>query len=203
MSNPALALITKRISTNAFDPEHSLSPEEIEALASLATRAPTAFNLQNWRFIALRTPAAKARIWNLVQQEKVMNAAVTFIVCGQLPAHGQLVPRLLPFVTAGHMSESMAAGWQAGANAMYADPQMARDEAIRSATMGAATLIYAAQALGLASSAMLGFEAGAVVREFALADDEIPVMLVAVGRSAPGNWPQKPRRPLAEVLELQ
>ena len=86
---------------------------------------------------------------------------------------------------------------------MYADPQIARDEAIRSATMGAATLIYAAEAMGLVSSAMLGFEAQAVMREFALEHDEIPVMLVAVGRSAPGNWPQKPRRPLAEVLELQ
>jgi hypothetical protein len=26
------------------------------------------------------------------------------------------------------------------------------------------------------------------------------VMLLAVGRAAPGNWPQKPRRPLREVL---
>ena len=203
MSNATIALITRRISANAFDPEHTLSPAEIEALASLATRAPTAFNLQNWRFIALRTPAAKERIWTLVQQEKVRNAAVTFIVCGQLPRHGQLAERLSRFVAAGHMSEPMAAGWQAGANAMYADPQVARDEAIRSATMGAATLIYAAEAMGLVSSAMLGFEAQAVMREFALEHDEIPVMLVAVGRSAPGNWPQKPRRPLAEVLELQ
>jgi hypothetical protein len=27
-------------------------------------------------------------------------------------------------------------------------------------------------------------------------------MLVAVGRADSGNWPQKPRRPLAEVLVL-
>jgi nitroreductase len=32
--------------------------------------------------------------------------------------------------------------------------------------------------------------------------DEVPVILVAVGHAAPGNWPQKPRRPLAEVLDF-
>jgi hypothetical protein len=30
----------------------------------------------------------------------------------------------------------------------------------------------------------------------------VPVMLATVGRAAPGNWPQKPRRPLAQVLEF-
>jgi nitroreductase len=28
----------------------------------------------------------------------------------------------------------------------------------------------------------------------------LPAMLVTVGYPAPGNWPQKPRRPVADVL---
>ena len=100
------------------------------------------------------------------------------------------------------MPSDMASGWLEGARGQYADPQMARDEAVRSATLGAATLIYAAEALDLASGPMVGFDAGGVARAFGLAADEVPVMLVAVGRAAPGNWPQKPRRPLAEVLEI-
>lgn len=202
MLNSTTALITERVSANAFDPAHCMERQQIEELTSLATRAPTAFNLQNWRFLAVRTTQAKQRLWGLVQQVKVSNAAVTFIVCGQLPDHQQVLDRLSPFVAAGHMSMQMATAWQAAADALYGDPQIARDEAIRSATMGAATLIYAAQALGLASSAMLGFEADAVAHEFGLSPAEIPVMLVAVGRSASGSWPQKPRRVLADVLEL-
>lgn len=203
MTYPALALFKNRISANLFEARHQMTPGEIEELASLATRAPSAFNLQNWRFIALSTPDAKQRLWRLVRQEKVLSAAVTFIVCGQLPDAEQLHARLSSFVAAGHMSAQTAAGWQAGAHALYADPHTARDEAVRSATMGAATLIYAAEAMGLGSSAMLGFEAAALRRDFGLAPDEIPVMLVAVGRTAPGNWPQKPRRALAEVFELR
>ena len=49
---------------------------------------------------------------------------------------------------------------------------------------------------------MGGFDAAGVVEAFGLAPDEIPVMLVAVGRPAPGNWPQKQRRPVADVLSI-
>jgi hypothetical protein len=30
----------------------------------------------------------------------------------------------------------------------------------------------------------------------------VPVMLLAIGKERPGNWPQKPRLPVAEVLDL-
>lgn len=203
MNHPAIALIERRASVNLFDASHVLADAEIERLAGLATRAPTAYNLQNWRFIAVRTPAAKARLQRLAYgQAKVAQAAVTFIVCGLLPDHASIPARLSPFVEAGFMTPDTAAGWDDDARARYADPRTARDEAVRSATLGAATLMHAAGAMGLASGPMVGFDAVQVAREFNLAPDEVPVMLVAVGRAAPGNWPQKPRRPLAEVLQI-
>lgn len=203
MINPAIALIERRVSANRFDASHTLTDAEIEDLTRLATRAPSAYNLQNWRFIAVRTPDAKARLWSLAHgQAKVMDAAVTFIVCGVLPDPTAIAERLRPFVQAGHMPANMVRDWQEGARAHYADPQTARDEAVRSASLGAATLIHAAEALGLASGPMVGFDAEGVAREFGLAPNEVPVMLVAVGRAASGNWPQKPRRPLVEVLEI-
>jgi len=202
-TNPAIALIERRVSANQFDARHALTDAEIEELTRLATRAPSAYNLQNWRFIAVRTPEAKARLRSLAYgQAKVLDAAVTFIVCGVLPDHASIPERLRPFVQAGYMPADMVTGWQASARAQYADPRTARDEAVRSASLGAATLIHAAEALGLASGPMAGFDAEGVVREFGLAPKEVPVMLVAIGRAAPGNWPQKPRRPLAEVLEI-
>jgi nitroreductase len=203
MTNPTIDLIERRVSANLFDPDHALADAEIEELTRLATRAPTAYNLQNWRFIALRTPEAKARLRQLAYgQAKVSEAAVTFIICGVLPDHADIPDRLHPSVTAGFMPAEMASRWQEAVRAKYADPQTARDEAVRSATFGATTLIYAAEAMGLASGAMIGFDAEGVAREFGLEGDEVPVMLVAIGRAAPGNWPQKPRRPLHEVLKI-
>jgi nitroreductase len=195
-------LIEHRVSANQFDASHHLTDAEIGELVRLATRAPTAFNLQNWRFIAARTFDAKARLRTLAYgQAKVFEAAVTFIICGQLPDHTSLVDRLHPFVEAGHMPQNMASGWQENVRAQYAEPRASRDEAIRSATLGAATLMYAA-AMNFASGPIGGFDADAVIREFSLTQNEIPVMLLAVGRAAQGNWPQKPRRPLSEVLQI-
>ncbi|MER8926339.1 nitroreductase family protein [Mesorhizobium sp. M0859] len=170
MTNPAISLIERRMSANRFDASHALTDAEIEELARLATRAPSAYNLQNWRFIAVRTPEAKARLRSVAHgQVKVQEAAVTFIICGVLPDHAALDARLRPFVEAGFMPADMASGWQEGARAQYADPLAARDEAVRSATLGAATLIFAAEALGLVSGPMAGFDAEGVAREFGLA----------------------------------
>lgn len=203
MTNHTISLIEKRVSANLFDPSHILTDDEISELTRLATRAPTAYNLQNWRFIAVRTAQAKARLRALAWgQPKVEDAAVTFIVCGVLPEPERLAERLELSVAAGFMPAAMPTTWQAAASTQYADPQMARDEAIRSATLGAATLIHAAGAFELASGPMVGFDAEAVTREFKLGRNEVPVLLVAIGRAASGNWPQKPRRPLSEVLEL-
>lgn len=204
LSNTTITLIEQRVSANQFDPVQTLNDAKIEELVGLATRAPSAYNLQNWRFIAVRTPQAKTRLRQLAyDQAKVADAAVTFIVCGQLPDYRTLVERLFPFIQAGHMPERVAMAWQDSARALYTNAQTSRDEAIHSATLAAATLIYAAEASDLVSGPMVGFDAAAVTQEFDLGPDEIPVMLLAVGPRAPGNWPQKPRRPLAEVLELR
>ncbi|CUA90616.1 nitroreductase family protein [Comamonas thiooxydans] len=201
--HPTLALIEQRISANRFDDSHSLADAEIARLVQLATRAPTAYNLQNWRFIAVRTPAAKARLRALAQdQAKVQEAAVCVIVCGVLADPEALAERLQPFVDGGFMPAAMAQGWLQAAQQQYASAQAVRDEALRSASFGAMTLMHAAQAMGLASCAMTGFDAEGVTSSFGLAREEVPVMLVTVGRAAAGNWPQKPRRPLEQVLEF-
>ena len=97
----------------------------------------------------------------------------------------------------------MVAEWEDPARDLYmAYPQRRRDEAVRTATFGAAAMIYAARSLGLGSTPMIGFDADAVHREFRLAHDEVPVLLLSIGGERPGNWPQKPRRPIAEVLDL-
>lgn len=94
----------------------------------------------------------------------------------------------------------MVAGWHKGARQHYEDPRIARDEAVRSATFGSATLIHATDAMDLASGPLVGFNAESVARAFGPMLNEVPVLLLAVGCAAPGNLPQKPSRPLAEGL---
>ncbi|NID16541.1 nitroreductase family protein [Luteibacter yeojuensis] len=204
MTNPVIETILSRTSAKYYDPKAVLSDEEISELVRIGTSAPTSFHLQNWRFIAVRSPEAKARLSPIAwSQPAITDAAVTFIICGQLADSTVIPDRLAPLVASGVMPATMVPEWEIPARDLYmAYPQRQRDEAVRSGTFGAAAMIYAARSLGLGSTPMIGFDDVAVHREFGLTKDEVPVMLLAVGAERAGNWAQKPRRPVAEVLDL-
>ena len=204
MTNAVIESILSRSAAKYYDPAGILSDDQIRELVRIGTTAPTSFHLQNWRFIAVRTPEAKARLHPIAWgQPAILEAAVTFIVVGQLADSSVIPERLAPVVEAGIMPANLVPDWEIPARGLYHDyPQRQRDEAVRSGTFGAAAMIYAARSLGLGSTPMIGFDDEAVHREFALAEDEVPVMLLSIGPERSGNWPQKPRLPVADVLEL-
>jgi nitroreductase len=203
-TNAVIDCILSRSAAKYYDPAAVLSDDQIRELVQIGTSAPTSFHMQNWRFIAVRTPDAKARLSPIAwRQPAIVDAAVTFIVVGQLADSSVIPDRLAPLVEAGVMPAAMVPEWELPARNLYmAYPQRRRDEAVRTATFGAAAMIYAARSLGLGSTPMIGFDADAVHGAFGLAEDEVPVMLLSVGVERPGNWAQKPRRPVADVLDL-
>jgi nitroreductase len=186
-----------------FAPAPQVDDALITELIRLATRAPSAFNLQNWRFLAVRSPEAKARLRQAAYgQIKVEEAAVTFIILGRPPRAEEVAERLAPAVAAGVLPGAVAETWTAMVrDAFHDDPQARRDEAIRSASLVGAGVMRAAQAHGLASCAMTGFDPVALTRTFDLEAEDLPVLLVAVGGVRPGDR-AKPRRPVADLLAL-
>jgi nitroreductase len=197
-------VIKSRISANSYDTDRSLTDQQIAELIDLATHAPSAFNLQNWRFVAVRSTEAKARLLPLAfGQQKIVDAAVTFIVCGTLNPHATLPASLKPTLDAGIIDQTIYDMWVGAAQGMYHEnPQLQRDEAIRSGSLAAMTLMLAAKGQGLVSTPMIGFDPSAVAQEFGLSDAEIPVMLVTVGYPGATNWPQKPRKAVNDVLQF-
>jgi nitroreductase len=197
-----LTVIKSRISANKFDTSRQLTTDEIRDLVAHASEAPSAYNIQPWRFIAVTEPVAKARLKAVsYNQQKVEDAAVTFIVLGDLRGYERLPEILQMSVAAGIIEPAVADGWVSMANAGYGgNEQLRRDEAIRSASLAAMNLMIAATARGLASGPMVGFDPAGVRKEFGISDRFLPVMLVTVGYPAPGNWPRKPRLAVDKVL---
>ncbi len=197
-------LIKTRTSANNYDPARSLTDEEIAQLIQLATHAPSAFNFQNWKFVAVKTEAAKAKLLPLAfNQAKVTDAAVTFIVCGTLEPHLGLPAALKPSLDAGIIDEETYKGWVGAANSMYHEnATLQRDEAVRSGAMAAMTLMLAAQSQGLVSCPMIGFDQAGVASTFGLLPNDVPVMLITVGHPGAENWAQKPRKAVAQVLSF-
>jgi nitroreductase len=199
---PIAELIKTRASANSYDTTRPLSDADVAELVELATHAPSAFNLQNWKFVAVRSDQAKAKLHPLAYgQQKVLDAAVTFIVCGLMGEDELIASSLKPTLEAGIIDQATFDGWVGAAQGMYqGNATLQRDEAIRSGSLAAMTLMLAAQGKGLVSCPMIGFNASAVADAFQLSASELPVMLITVGYPGTANWRQKPRKPHAEVL---
>ena len=114
------ATIQARTSSSSYDASRTLSEAEIGALIDLATQAPSAFNMQNWKFIAVHSTEAKARLLPLAYgQPKIVEAAVTFIVCGTLDQHLTMPAALVPTRDAGIIDQATYDGWVGAVNNMY------------------------------------------------------------------------------------
>lgn len=199
-----LELIEKRISANKFDTTRTLSEDEIKELVFYATQAPSSYNIQHWRFVALTKREDKERLKAVAyHQQKVVDAAVTFIVLGDLRGYEKLPEIVGQTLEAGLIDQRKAESGVKVATASYEkDDRFARDEAIRSGALAAMTLMIAAEAKGLASGPMIGFDPEGVKREFNISDRYVPVLLLTVGYPAPGNGPRKPRLSVDEVLSF-
>lgn len=205
MNEAIRTIIESRVSSNYFDANQVITDTAIEELVRLATRAPSAYNFQNWKFIAVRSFAAKSRLAAAAfGQQKIRDAAVSFIICGTLKAYEQLPAALAPAVDAGLLPRAVAESWASAARDAHAgNPQLQRDEAFRSGSLAAMVLMLAAEGMGLTSCPMSGFDPEAVSREFGLSPGEVPVMLVAVGHASSGKFSQKPRRAVHDVLSYK
>lgn len=199
--HPILELIRRRSTREQFDPDRALDTHEIRELVRDASRAPSSFNLQHSRFLAVRRPADKERLCRAAHaQDQVANAAVTFIILGDLRAVEMLPSIMSVAVEHGALPQGKAAAWIRMAREIYADERKARDEAFRSASLSAMTMMYAAEARGMVTAALSGFDVEQVQREFGIQDRYVPVMLLAVGYPCGSESPRMPRLDVSQLL---
>ena len=75
MTNAVIECILSRSAAKYYDPAATLSDDQIRELVRIGTTAPTSFHLQNWRFIAVRTPEAKARLHPIAWHQPAITEA--------------------------------------------------------------------------------------------------------------------------------
>ena len=87
---------------------------------------------------------------------------------------------------------------------VYGDnPQVRRDEAIRSGSLAAMSLMYAAREEGYDTCPMLGFEPEQVSALLSVPENCFPVMLVVLGKCRGPQPSRRGRLPLGEVVRLE
>ena len=191
-----LEAIQTRRSVKHYDPNHEMSEEEIEQLLSLAILSPTAFNIQNWRFVVVKDKELRKEIraasWD---QAQVTDASLLIVLCANLKAW-ETNPEQYWVHAPQEVQDILVPAIDGYYNGK---DQVQRDEALRSCGIAAQTIMLAAKAMGYDSCPMDGFDFDAVGKLINLPEDHIVTMFVVVGKGTKAPWPRPGQLPLNDV----
>jgi nitroreductase len=187
--------IRERRSTKSYS-DQPVDDATLRRLFELVSQSPSSFNLQHTRFVLVRDAERRAELMAASGGQPHVGAApVDVIVCAKLNAHADAAP------SQAHAPDDVAAKVVALIEQSYANnPQLQRDEAIRSASLASMTLMLAAQAEGLRTCPMIGFDPKKVGAIVGLDDEHIAVMLITLGHPGEGGVFPTSRYPMAEVV---
>lgn len=191
------AAIQARRAVKHYDPAHQMTDEEINKLLSLAMLSPTAFNIQNWRYVVVSDSELRKKIraeaWD---QAQVTDTALFVVLCADLHAWEKEPARYwrnAPQEVQDFMIPAID-GYYRGKQ------QVQRDEAMRSCGIAAQTLMLAAKSMGYDSCPMDGFDFDKVAELIRLPDDHVIAMFVAIGKGTKEAWPRPGQLALEEVV---
>jgi len=189
--------IEARRAVKHYDPEHRMTDEETEKLMAAAALAPTAFNIQNWRFVHVRDPELRKQIravsWD---QAQVTDASMLIVVCADLKAWEKDPARYWR-----NAPEPVQEFMVPAIDQYYrGHDQVQRDEAMRSCGIAAQTIMLAATTMGYESCPMDGFDYDAVGKLIDLPDDHTIAMFVVVGKGTQEPWPKPGQLPMSEIV---
>jgi nitroreductase len=189
--------IELRRSVKHYDASHSMSDAEVEQLMSLALLSPTAFNIQNWRFVLVRDPELRKQVraasWD---QAQVTESSLLVVLTADLKSWARQPERYwrnAPKEVQDYLVPAIH-------NYYNGKDQVQRDEAMRSCGMAAMTLMLSAKAMGYDSCPMDGFDFDAVGKLINLPQDHVVAMFVAIGKPLQPARARGGQLPLDEIV---
>lgn len=187
-NHATLDLIKNRRATRHFDPAYKMSLSEIQELIETARFAPTAFNLQNVRFVIVEDMKVRKQIREIAwDQPQVTDASALIVMTADVEAWKKDVARCwkdAPEKVRNLYANELIPGYYKGR------PEVQRDEAFRSASLASYALMLTAEASGLHSCPMDGFDFAKLAKIIDLPKDHVIVMMLAIGKRAKDPEPR-------------
>lgn len=190
--------IRTRTAIRTFDSTHVISPVDQRALLELAMLAPSAWNIQHWRFVVVNDIELRTKLQSAAaNQAQVCDAAMLVAIVVDLKAWENEPARYFdtsPVEVAEVLGAKIRDFYQG-------NDVLARDDAMRSCGLAAQTLMLAATQMGLATGPMDMFDEHQVAKLLNLPQHHVPAMFVAIGRARPEHEiPRAGRLPYDEVV---
>jgi nitroreductase len=162
-------VIGKRRSVRHFNTRREVTEEDLRALLEAGVRAPSAGNIQPWRFFVLRSEDSRTRLAAAIGQKWATSAPAIIVVC--------VDPRPC-YARYGERGESLYA--------------------VQDSAAATHAILLAAVDRGLASCWIGAFDNDAVRDAIGAQKPLTPVAVLPIGYSAEAAG-RPPRRPLEEV----
>lgn len=194
-------VLYERTSNRAFNPEKEISKEELQEILKAAGQAPSAWNLQHWKFLVFQGEDVQSRLHPIAyNQQQILDASAVVAVLGDLEANKNVAPVYGPIVEQGFMKEEAKERLAQNIESAYQREQYPRDAAFSNASLAAMQLMLAAKATGWDTCAIGGFNPQALMEEFNVSSRYVPIMLITIGESTLKGHPA-PRMKVDQVVE--
>lgn len=189
--------VRARRSVKWYDAEHQMPEQTFSTLMEHAILAPTAFNIQNWRFVRVTDPeqrkAIRAVAWD---QAQVTDASELLVLCFDNKSWEREPQRYWS-----NAPQEVQDFLLPALDAYYRDkPQVERDEGMRSCGLVGMAIMLMAEELGYQSCPMDGFDFEAVARIINLPADHTIAFMITIGKGTKDPWPKPGQLSLDEVM---
>lgn len=189
----------QRRSIRAYEPV-PIPREDMDEILDVARRAPSAFNVQPWRFVVVETPELKERLAAAAFNQRQVHSAPAVIVL--YTDMKDALENLDATVHPGMSPEQQEATLRTVRNSFAKQSDDERETwGQGQGYIALGYLLLAAEARGYRTSPMAGFDPTAVKALLDLPENARIPALIAIGRGAEEGFPQH-RLPLESIVRV-
>lgn len=200
-----LEVYEKRRSVNFFEKGKEIPQDILENIVNKAVLAPSAFNLQPWEIIAVKTKENKEKLCKLSNnQEKILDGSVTLMIVGNKNGYAVENPVWDEMLTSLGGNQEAVKGAQGAAGFLYGSTEERKVKFAESnAGLLAMSIMNMATYYGVDSHPMSGVDFEGIEREFNLGEGESLVMLIVLGYFDKSKelYPRRPRRLYKDIVK--
>ncbi|AIQ47339.1 NAD(P)H nitroreductase [Paenibacillus sp. FSL R7-0273] len=184
----------ERRSVKVYDPEVKISREEMTEILAEATRAPSAINMQPWRFLVIDTPEGKEKLAPLASfnQTQALTSSAVIAVFYDADNTEFMDEIFGKSVELGYMPQEVMDMQLQQVKPYYANMSAAelRDVNLIDTGLISMQLMLVARAHGYDTNAMAGYAKDQIAEAFGLDKARFqPVMLISIGKAAKAGYP--------------
>ncbi|GAB1158809.1 nitroreductase family protein [Paenibacillus illinoisensis] len=187
-------IVLERRSVKVYNPEVKISREELSEILAKASRAPSAINMQPWRFLVIDSAEGKEKLAPLASfnQTQALTSSAVIAVFYDAENIAYMDEIFSKSVELGYMPQDIKEMQIQQAKPYYASmsPSELRDMNLIDSGLISMQLMLVARAHGYDTNPMAGYDKERIAEVFGLDKERFqPVMLISIGKAVKDGHP--------------